>query len=503
MTSPFLSGVLATWAVATVGLGLFFILAYYVRRRESEYLLFGILCGAISIATIGMSMTHGATDLSMRMLGARLGHAGVIFAGTLNLHFVMTYARIARANQIALLLYAVVGFYQVVNWGGWWWAEGSFGLKESVVFGYVVNHNTFTLTSFGRGFYIVASAQYGASIVLLLLAYRAERREALIALGGAVLLGCAILNDIGLITGLIDNTIYLLPHFFVVYGFGVATTLLLRYRFAAAQLEQTVSNLQLRTEELRRSNAELSVVQDELVRKQQLAAVGELAAAIAHEVRNPLAVIVNAVSGLRRGGLKLEDRDMLLDIVDEETARLNRLVTDLLRFARPVRVNRSQVSLVELCSRARSVLDDEHEVQVEIPDDPRVQNVWVDPGLFRLVFDNLLENACQAMKHSGPVRIVVAQDELDGVPMVRIDVIDSGHGMEIEVLERAKDPFFTTRPSGTGLGLPIVQRIMAAHGGELRLTSEQGKGTTASLLIPMGEPGAATNPARELVERIA
>src|SRR5690606_20075511 len=119
------------------------------------------------------------------------------------------------------------------------------------------------------------------------------------------------------------------------------------------------------------------------------------------------------------------------DIVDEETARLNRLVTDLLRFARPVRVNRSQVSLVELCSRARSVLDDEHEVQVEIPDDPRVQNVWVDPGLFRLVFDNLLENACQAMKHSGPVRIVVAQDELDGVPMVRIDVIDSGHGMEI------------------------------------------------------------------------
>src|SRR5690606_920867 len=122
----------------------------------------------------------------------RLGHAGVIFAGTLNLHFVMTYARIARANQIALLLYAVVGFYQVVNWGGWRWAEGSFGLKESVVFGYVVNHNTFTLTSVARGFCIVASAQYGASIVLLLLAYRAERREALIALGGAVLLGCAI-----------------------------------------------------------------------------------------------------------------------------------------------------------------------------------------------------------------------------------------------------------------------------------------------------------------------
>ncbi len=494
MTSPFLSGVLAAWAVATVALGLFFILAYFLRRRESEYLLFGILSGAIAIGTCGLSMTYGATDLGMRMLGARIGHAGVIFAGTLNLHFVMTYARIKRAHQIALLLYLFVGFYQVVNWGGWWWAEGSFGVKSSTLFGYTIAHNTFTLTNFGRGFYILGSAQYGASIVLLFLAYRAGRREASIALSGGILLGCAILNDIGLITGLLRNTLYLFPYLFVVYGFGVATTLLLRYRFAAAQLEQTVSNLQLRTEELFRSNAELSVVQDELVRKQQLAAVGELAAAIAHEVRNPLAVIVNAVSGLRRNGLKTEDRDMLLDIVDEETARLNRLVTDLLRFARPVRVNRSQVSLVELCSRARSVVDEGRDVDLRIPSDPSIQDIWVDPGLFRLVFDNLVENACQAMKDGGKVRVVVGQEELDGVPMIRIDVVDSGHGMESEVLERAKDPFFTTRPSGTGLGLPIVQRIMVAHGGELRLTSEQGKGTTASLLIPKGDPGAGLAP---------
>lgn len=503
MTSPFLSGVLTSWAIAIVALGLFFLLAYFLRRRELEYLIFGALCGAVAVTTVGLAMTYGAADLKVRMLGSRTAQAGVIFAGTLNLHFVMTYARIRRAHRVAFLLYVLGAFYQVVNWGGWWWAEGSFGLKESFVFGQTIAHNTFTLTRFGRGFYVLGSAQYGASIVLLFLAYRAERREALIALGGAILLGTAILNDIGLITGWLTNTIYLLPHFFIIYGFGVATTLLLRYRFTAGQLEQTVQNLQLRTDELRRSNAELSVVQDELVRKQQLAAVGELAAAIAHEVRNPLAVIVNAVSGLRRDSVKTSDRDMLLDIVDEETARLNRLVTDLLRFARPVRVNRSQVSLVELCSRARSVVGDEREVEFDIPDDPAIQNVWVDPGLFRLVFDNLLENACQAMKDSAPVRVVVEADGLDGIPMVRIDVIDSGHGMETEVLERAKDPFFTTRPSGTGLGLPIVQRIMTAHGGELRLSSEQGKGTTASLLIPMGEPLPGHDDALAMNERIA
>ena len=486
MMSFFLSGLLSAWCFATVALGLFFVLAYLWGRREFEYLIFGILCGTVALTIAGLASTYAHADLASRILSTRVTMMGTIFAGTLNLHFVMIYARIPRAHHIAGAMYALGVFFQIMNWGGWWWQEDGIGMRSSYVFGYEIVHNAFQLSTAARTFYIFGAAQYGASIVLLALAYRTGRREALSALVGALLLGAAIANDIGLVTGVLENTLYLYPHVFLVYGFGVATTLLLRYRSTAGQLEQTVTNLQVRTEELRRSNAELSVVQDELVRKQQLAAVGELAAAIAHEVRNPLAVIVNAVSGLRRSALRVEDRDTLLSIVDEETARLNRLVTDLLRFARPVRVQRSLVSLPELCARARASMDDDHELRIEIPDDPEVQNVWVDPGLFRLVFDNLVENACQAMK-SGTVRVVVEPDELDGIAMVRMDVVDRGQGMESEILERAKDPFFTTRPSGTGLGLPIVQRIMAAHGGEIRLSSTEGEGTTASLFIPSGE----------------
>jgi len=262
----------------------------------------------------------------------------------------------------------------------------------------------------------------------------------------------------------------------------------MRYRLAAGGLEQTTQRLQLRTDELRSSHAELRVVQSELVSKNQLAAVGELAAAIAHEVRNPLAVIVNAVAGLRRVSGSEEDRGILLSIVDEEAARLNRLVTDLLRFARPVSVKRSPVSLGELAKRSRSQILDGHEIVVSISADPEIQTVWVDPNLFRLVFDNLVQNACQSMRGGGRVDIVVTRGLLPTGHAVSIQIKDHGHGMEPEVRERALDPFFTTRPSGTGLGLPIVQRIVEAHGGELLIESTEGEGTSVTLFLPLGAP---------------
>jgi signal transduction histidine kinase len=274
----------------------------------------------------------------------------------------------------------------------------------------------------------------------------------------------------------------------MIFAFGVAGTVLMRYRLAAGGLEQTTQRLQLRTDELRSSHAELRVVQSELVSKNQLAAVGELAAAIAHEVRNPLAVIVNAVAGLRRVSGSEEDRSILLSIVDEEAARLNRLVTDLLRFARPVNVKRSPVSLGELAKRSRSQVLDGHEIVVSIGADPEIQTVWVDPNLFRLVFDNLVQNACQSMRGGGRVDIVVTRGVLPRGPAVSIQIKDHGHGMEPEVRERALDPFFTTRPSGTGLGLPIVQRIVEAHGGELLIESQEGAGTSVTLFLPLGAP---------------
>jgi signal transduction histidine kinase len=112
----------------------------------------------------------------------------------------------------------------------------------------------------------------------------------------------------------------------------------------------------------------------------------------------------------------------------------------------------------------------------------------------RLVFDNLVLNACQAMPQGGVIRVRILAAEVDGNSGVRVEISDSGHGMDDQVLTRATDPFFTTRPSGTGLGLPIVERIVEAHGGRIEIDSERGRGTTVSLLLPLAATGQTREP---------
>jgi len=495
MTTPFLCGMLVAWAIAQVLLGMFFALAYAVRRREVEYLLFGLLCFAIAVTTSGAAWGHNIATPEEFLSTSAVAHAGAIAASALNLHFVMRYAELKAAPRVALTLYASVTFFELMNAFGLWWQEGTLSTSHATLLDIRITHMAAQPSPFAVAFYAVAAIELVISIVLLFNVYRSGKREALVSLIGGLIVSLAVINDVLLISGVLSRTMYLVPHAFLAYAFSVAATLLVRYRAAAGQLEQTTWSLREATEELRQSHDELREIQDELSTKQQLATVGELAAAIAHEVRNPLAVIVNAIAGLRRGGMGDDDRKMLLDIVDEEAARLNRLVTDLLRFARPVTVRRSAVSLVELAHRAESLAREGQTVQVSIADDPEVKTVWVDPGLFRLVFDNLVENACQSMPGGGTVSIEITRAALDERAFVRVDIKDVGQGMEPEVLERATDPFFTTRPSGTGLGLPIVQRIIEAHGGEIEIDSEPGAGTCVSLLIPMGEPELSDRPA--------
>lgn len=286
---------------------------------------------------------------------------------------------------------------------------------------------------------------------------------------------------------------------------GVAAALVVRHRRLVVELETQRRELGLRTEELAAASRELEAASQELhgtqqalARNEQLAAVGELAAMVAHEVRNPLAIISNAVSGLRKTGISREDQGTLLDILQEETARLENLVSDLLHYARPLRLSRVPVHMREVMDRviARLGLDLGCDVALEPAKDGDV--VYGDGDLIRMVFDNLIDNAAQAMHGDGKIVVRMKRIEREGVRGTSIDVIDNGDGMDTAVRSRAKDPFFTTRPTGTGLGLVIVERIVQAHGGTFALLSAAGEGTTASVFLPdeppLREPTSALRP---------
>jgi signal transduction histidine kinase len=297
----------------------------------------------------------------------------------------------------------------------------------------------------------------------------------------------AAVNDMLLSSGVVDNALFLVPHAFMVYAFAVTSMVVARQRATVEQLARAEIHLEKVAEDLRVSHAELEVVHHELMTKRELAAVGELAAAIAHEVRNPLAIIDNATAGLRRRGDRAEEHEMLLSIVEEESQRLNRLVTDLLRFARPTSLKRASVDLPELLQSLGSVVREGYEVETEVADNAPTR-LEGDANLLRVALENLLTNACQSMPDGGVVNFRLASDTHDGDGGVLLDVRDSGSGMTDETRVKALKPFFTTRPSGTGLGLSIVERVISAHGGSLELISEKGVGTTVRLRLPLSPP---------------
>jgi two-component system sensor histidine kinase PilS (NtrC family) len=255
---------------------------------------------------------------------------------------------------------------------------------------------------------------------------------------------------------------------------------------------------------------EVVAMEEDLRRSERLAAVGQLSAAIAHEVRNPLAAISGSIQVLKRAAPQGEGGEVshrLMDIVVRETDRLNRLITDFLLYARPgpprlesVAVRSCVAELIEMleASPAPGV-----ELEVEVPEGLGVR---ADPSQLRQVLWNLVLNACQAMPQGGPLRIRAAARR-DGPPQeppagdrngqeepkdawVEISVRDQGGGIPREAMDQLFQPFFTTKPRGTGLGLATVHRIVQEHGGSIRVESEAGRGTTFFVRLPAAEVAA-------------
>jgi PAS domain S-box-containing protein len=229
--------------------------------------------------------------------------------------------------------------------------------------------------------------------------------------------------------------------------------------------------------------------QAQLVERERLAAIGELAAVVAHEVRNPLGVLFNSLGTFRK--LLGEGVDgaarTLVEIMEEEAARLNHIVRDLLDFARPtlptLQRERLDQVLEEAVDAALGESRDRVGVTRQIDDLPPVP---MDARLIRQALLNIAVNAVQAMPRGGTITLRLSRDPLDdGRPAARIEIEDTGAGIAPGVEPRIFEPFFTTRATGTGLGLAVVKRIVDSHQGRLRVSSIEGEGTTFTLWLPL------------------
>lgn len=232
----------------------------------------------------------------------------------------------------------------------------------------------------------------------------------------------------------------------------------------------------------------------ELKRADRLAAIGELSARIAHEIRNPLASISGSVQLIAQGERVAPNDKKLLEIVLRETDRLNGLIKDFLAYARPTQPFKVPILLKQFMSNLTVLLlTDPRFANVEISNDYRDDvTIEADRDQFQQVFWNLLVNAAEAMPSGGTIRIgaEVLADEDMGIHLgnvVRISVSDVGNGMTNEEIKRVFEPFYTTKPGGTGLGLATVYRIVESHAGIIHVDSTVGNGTAFTIYLPISQ----------------
>jgi two-component system sensor histidine kinase PilS (NtrC family) len=239
----------------------------------------------------------------------------------------------------------------------------------------------------------------------------------------------------------------------------------------------------------------------EMRRAEQLAAVGRLAAAIAHEIRNPLASISGSIQ-LMRSELVLDDSNQrLMDIVSREIGCLNTMITDFLGYARPRPLEYVPVDIHKLIAGTlallRNGLPEGSTVKMLTQFSPDVSEVIIDPQGIRQVIWNLCLNAVEAMRNQGSLTVRTIVEQLshrehwsNGTPQptirtLIIEVIDSGPGLSPEVKEKIFEPFYSTKENGTGLGLATVDRIVACHKGKIEVETQPGQGTTIRVHLPL------------------
>jgi signal transduction histidine kinase len=228
-------------------------------------------------------------------------------------------------------------------------------------------------------------------------------------------------------------------------------------------------------------------LKEQLDRAERLSAMGEMAAGISHEIRNPLGIIRSSAELLKKKVAKIDPANALPDIIVEEASRLNGIITDFINFARPRSpkpalcrvediIEKNITFLAAQTDTGRYIIQKNY--QNPLPD------IMADASMLHQSFLNLFINAMQAMPEGGRVGIAI---RTEGSRLI-IDIDDEGHGIPEDLLDKIWDPFFTTKDKGTGLGLGIVKNIIESHGGGIRVGNRVPHGARVTIELPILSP---------------
>jgi two-component system NtrC family sensor kinase len=265
-------------------------------------------------------------------------------------------------------------------------------------------------------------------------------------------------------------------------------------RVAQEELQYLANSLEVKVEERTR---QIQHIQGQLVRSEKLASLGELVAGIAHEINNPLTgIMVFSSLALENPRLHPGLRPDI-ETIFRETQRCAGIVQGLLEFSREATPEKGQESVNNILEKALRLLENQagfHDIVIHRQLDPNLPKILVDANQLNQVFINIILNAAQAMPGGGELTLTTGLDEARHQLFVRVR--DTGCGIPQENIKRIFDPFFTTKEQGgTGLGLSVSYGIIENHGGTIEVESEEGKGTTFVVLLPLepaqNQPGSA------------
>ena len=261
-------------------------------------------------------------------------------------------------------------------------------------------------------------------------------------------------------------------------------TALANHAALAIDSTRTYEELRHRVEELDRAYRQLEAAQEEIVRTEKLSTIGEVTAIVAHEIRNPLATIGGFAHGISR---QPDDKSRIqrnARIITEEVERLEQILQNLLDFTKPAKPDMVLHNVEPIIKRIADMIREDAqaggvELEVELQED--LPEVYLDEKQLYQVIINLVKNALEAMPNGGRL-LIGARRTADNLELY---ISDTGAGISEEHREQIFDTFFTTKRTGTGLGLSLTRKIVQEHGGELYVTSQPGEGTTFVIILPI------------------